>query len=371
VQILKDLKPSRICTYAPPRGAPPSTRSLREREPFRPSIYNASMFPGQPIHWNAPATWPWIVYVWIAFLLLGYAKPIWKWIQQQRAKAWLTALGEIQSVSVTEKKSLFNTRGPMGNSPEYMAELGYSYSVGGKLETGSFKREFATEAEAAEFVRDLKGRPTPVQYNPNDAAKSVLLDSSVGDLLRTRPPKTTPDYVDDPLPGWMPQWLLWVFIGLSAAGLILSLWVHIGALHGRAPGEYYWALHMGIFVVWFPAVFVAKERVGSTNRKDFWKVALKGSPDWVRYMVYGFLAYAAVNFALFVVRGEPGGSGANTPALTWRGFSGHWMLFYSAALAILYSAAQANALTRRCSNGHAIGANANFCARCGQPAMNR
>ena len=34
-----------------------------------------------------------------------------------------------------------------------------------------------------------------------------------------------------------------------------------------------------------------------------------------------------------------GDSGANPPAIVWRGFSGHWMAFYSAALAILYSAA--------------------------------
>jgi len=46
------------------------------------------------------------------------------------------------------------------------------------------------------------------------------------------------------------------------------------------------------------------------------------------------------------------GSGeANPPAVVWRGFSGHWMAFYSAALAILYSAAHAKHNGWRCPNG--------------------
>jgi len=66
---------------------------------------------------------------------------------------------------------------------------------------------------------------------------------------------------------------------------------------------------------------------------------LRGAPEWMRYMVYGFGGYAMVNFAIFFFHSPHGGSGANPPAVVWRGFSGHWMAFYSAALAILYSAA--------------------------------
>jgi len=38
----------------------------------------------------------------------------------------------------------------------------------------------------------------------------------------------------------------------------------------------------------------------------------------------------------------------------FRGFSGHWMVFYLAALAILYSATKENASETRCLNGHLI-----------------
>jgi hypothetical protein len=87
--------------------------------------------------------------------------------------------------------------------------------------------------------------------------------------------------------------LVWVFIGLSAVGFVLSLWIHFGAVAGRrvAPAEFFWILHIGIFAVWFPAVMVAQRQAGNLKRKDFWKIVLKGTPDWVRYLVYGFLGY--------------------------------------------------------------------------------
>lgn len=60
----------------------------------------------------------------------------------------------------------------------------------------------------------------------------------------------------------------------------------------------------------------------------------------MRYMVYGFLGYAMVNFLLFMMNAPSGHGGENPPATVWIGFSGHWMAFYSAAFAILYAATQ-------------------------------
>jgi hypothetical protein len=136
-----------------------------------------------------------------------------------------------------------------------------------------------------------------------------------------------------------------------------------------APEAFFWMLHVGIFVVWFPAVLVAQRLVGNVNRKDFWKVALKNAPDWMRYMFYGFFGYALVNFMLFMTKAPNGGSGANPPAVVWRGFSGHWMAFYSAALAILYAAVRTEDRSLRCANGHVASPNATYCTRCGQPVL--
>ena len=125
---------------------------------------------------------------------------------------------------------------------------------------------------------------------------------------------------------------------LAGIGLVVSVWVHVGAVMGQrvAPAYFFWVLHAGIFVVWFPAVLAAKALLGDQTRKDFWKIVLKDSPDWMRYMVYGFAGYAAFNFLFFMAATTNGGSGANPSAAVWRGFSGHWMVF-SAASAILYS----------------------------------
>jgi hypothetical protein len=166
-----------------------------------------------------------------------------------------------------------------------------------------------------------------------------LLEPDVEGLLQNRPPAPVPDFplAANSIPDWIRPFL-WVFVFLFGVGLVVSLWVHLGAVMGRrvAPEAFFWMVHVGVFVVWFPAVFVAQRLVGNVNREDLWKVVLKGSPDWMRYMVYGFFGYAFVNF-MFMTKAPSGGSGANPPAVVWRGFSGHWMLFYSAALAILYS----------------------------------
>lgn len=172
----------------------------------------------------------------------------------------------------------------------------------------------------------------------------------------------------DAVPDWLKPFLQ-ILIGVSALGLMLSLWVHIGALMGHRPSSFFWILHVGVFVVWFPVVFIAKQQLGTINRKDFWKVILKGAPRWTRYMVYGFFAYAVINFVVSF-QDQPGGNnGPNPPAMDWRLFSGHWMAFYSAALAILVSAARQQANLLRCLNGHSVPPNASFCSRCGQPAI--
>jgi hypothetical protein len=164
--------------------------------------------------------------------------------------------------------------------------------------------------------------------------------------------------------------LIWFFAALASVGLALSILSHFSALLGlQGPlGDYSWVLHVGIFVVWIPAVLVSQRLTAEVARKDFWKAALRGSPPWMKYMVYGFFGYALLNFAIFITHPpSKGGSGPMPPDVV-RGFSGHWMAFYAAAMAILYSAAHAKDrdASRRCLNGHAVGPLAQFCERCGQ-----
>jgi hypothetical protein len=173
--------------------------------------------------------------------------------------------------------------------------------------------------------------------------------------------------------GWSKP-LVSFFSGLAWVGLALSVWSHLDALVGhQGPlGDHEFWLHAGIFVVWFPAVMVSLRLTRDFKQKDYWKAALRGCPTWMKYMVYGFFGYAILNFAVFIASAPKGSSGPMTPSDV-RGFSGHWMFFYSAAAATLYSGAHAHERDegRRCLNGHMVSPLAKFCEECGQPVIER
>jgi hypothetical protein len=174
------------------------------------------------------------------------------------------------------------------------------------------------------------------------------------------------------LPDFLRPFILF-FAALAGLGLALSIIFHVEALAGlQGPlGEYEWVLHVGIFVVWLPAVIVSSQLTVDFKRRDFWKAALRGCPPWMRYMVNGFFAYAALNFIWFLASAPPHGGSGPMPPIVVRGFSGHWMVFYSAAMAMLYSAAHVKDrdVGRKCPQGHTVGPLAQFCEQCGQPAV--
>ncbi len=56
----------------------------------------ALMLAAAPFRWADPATWPWVVWAWLAMLLFGCAKPLWRWFQRQRTQGWPTVQGRIE-----------------------------------------------------------------------------------------------------------------------------------------------------------------------------------------------------------------------------------------------------------------------------------
>jgi hypothetical protein len=294
-------------------------------------------------HWANPRNWPWVFWIWIAFAAIGSAPKIWQWARRKTAEGWPTISARIDSATVSQ------ARWPASQS--FVAGLNYSYSVTGQSYVGRFERRFATEQEAQEFVRDLQGKSTFVRYHPDRANQSMLPPHDLQTLLNTRIPVADASAITLPRRNTLPPWslpFLGVFLALAGVGFILSLWVHIGAVFGAkvAPDYFFVLLHVGIFVVFFPAILVAQRLVGNTRRSDFWKVALRDVPPWLRYVVYASFGYAIFNFVLFATKTPAGGSGANPPAEVWRGFSGHWMAFYSAAFALLYAGAVASRTQR-------------------------
>lgn len=286
-----------------------------------------------------PRTWPWPIWIWLAFVLFQFSRPMRRRFQRERAAFWPVADGRIESANVSKQEGAFHS----GSTP-YSAELGYSYSVEGSIYGDVYKREFATAEEGWAFVRDLQGKPVVVHYHPVRHRESLLDEESVNVLLEARAPLLAGERAyeqPDAVPIWSKPFCR---IGalIAAVGLVLSLWVHIGAVLGRrvAPAPLFFALHLGAILLWFPTIFVLRSMEGSLTRKDLWKRVLCHAPDWMRTMVYVFFGYAILNFALFMAKAPPGnkGSGGDPPAEVWRGFSGHWMAFYSAIIAVLYSA---------------------------------
>lgn len=301
------------------------------------SRYHAGvMVDGHLVHWNDPGTWPWIFWLILLGVLVGWMQSAWPWLRNQLAQNWPETQGKIDTASVEAKK-----KSGSGESV-YRAKLFYSYDVGGQNYQGRWQKDFDTEYEAEEFVRDLEGKPVMVVYSPRRPSWSTLLQEAVVALTHTRPPRPDGESGQGALRA-LPPWLrpiVHMLMAIAAVGLGLSLWVNFYALGGRkvAPDALFFGLHLGIFAVFFPAVLISGYRNGS-YQKPGWKRTLKGLPLWIRLGVGLFSGYATISFFVFIfpTSSRTSVSGGGTPPVIWQTFSGHWMAFYSWALAILYS----------------------------------
>ena len=166
--------------------------------------------------------------------------------------------------------------------------------------------------------------------------------------------------------------LVMPFFLLAVLGFGLSVVAHACAVFGlpQPLGSAVMSLHGGVFVIWIPAILVSNRMVAGYPRKDFWKVALRGCPVWMRWGTMVVFAYAIINFVFFVghdvSRQQKKPAGAAPPDVV-RGFSGHWMAFYAAGTSLLYSGmvVARHDPARRCKNGHVVSPSSNFCDTCG------
>lgn len=164
------------------------------------------------------------------------------------------------------------------------------------------------------------------------------------------------------------QSLIRVFEWIAFAGFLASLLVHVLSLFGLGSpfGHITWALHGGVFVVWIPAVIVSQRLTKNVNRADMWKAILRGCPSWARTAVTVLFGYTFLNFFLFLLQTTAYPKNNVPEVVEYRGFSGHWMLFYAAAAAIFHSALRLGDTTQpRCPRGHEVPPFAHYCEVCG------
>ena len=144
-------------------------------------------------------------------------------------------------------------------------------------------------------------------------------------------------------------------LGYAAAGLVLSLAVHLGSLAGFQPpggNVLFVSLNGGIVLLVLAMIIIAKMLRGTTDVTTDLPV-FQDCPTWMNYMARGFHIYALVIFALFFLMsllstGTPTltmshSLGAGDPSIaSWIGFSSMWMSVYSIFLVMLTAARRAS-----------------------------
>lgn len=143
---------------------------------------------------------------------------------------------------------------------------------------------------------------------------------------------------------------------LAALGFFAALGVHVAALLGLPVQDqlpHVWALHVGIFVVFLPAVLYLKKNSASNDPLALFR----GMPAWVVVAILALFLYAFINF--FVSLSATGGATSDIRdgqyvlqnkgrvlreiteaeyiagrAAEVRLFSGHWLLFYALPAAV-------------------------------------
>jgi hypothetical protein len=218
-----------------------------------------TVFAAAPFRWTDPTTWPWIIYLWLALLVGGWLLSSWRWLKRKRAAGWPIAEGRIESTEVTKPNFSFTAK-----HGYYLAQMGYSYSVAGSIHSGLYKREFPTQPAADDFVLYLKAKAVAVRYSPNKPSLSMLLEPDIEAVLQNRPPFSGDESVTRTA---IPEWLrpfIWVFVWLSAIGLLVSLWVHIGAVKPTRESQQGWAMSCALLGCRFGALSsgILSDRLG-------------------------------------------------------------------------------------------------------------
>lgn len=159
----------------------------------------------------------------------------------------------------------------------------------------------------------------------------------------------------------------------AATGWALSLTIHLSAIaddNAASKMPFAWLLHLGVCIVWIPTVIISAKNeklktirqlsIGKQlNPAVAFKIFFQQTPRWLAIIVVAGVFYAIVNFIFFMATSPIGvadikdgqfvlhNHGKLIKTLTaqeynqyhtneLRAFSGHWLLFYGVAAAILF-----------------------------------
>jgi hypothetical protein len=110
----------------------------------------------------------------LAIFLAILAERGWQWLRRRTARGWPAAEGRVECAEWRQPNT--------GSNRYFVAELAYSYIVGGQFFAGYYRRSFSDANAAAEFVRSLKDRQLQVRYKPGEIGTSLLLEENLAEV---------------------------------------------------------------------------------------------------------------------------------------------------------------------------------------------
>jgi hypothetical protein len=120
---------------------------------------------------------------------------------------------------------------------------------------------------------------------------------------------------------------------LSSIGLVFSLIIHISTVFDwyQVPNPVIMILTAGILIVWLQSSKNLKLMHKANPDQHPWKTVFTLCPEWAKYLLYFFIAYAILNFAIMMsFEGGKGYVNFKVSQNKLSGLSGFWMVFYIA-----------------------------------------
>ena len=250
----------------------------------------------------------------------------------------------------------------LDSNKHWEVAIHYKYSVEGKEYMGVYRRGFEGELAAWEFADAVDEQAVQVHYRPDKPSGSALVSSELQTLIESSRSQTSPlspgktEIV--PLFPNGKYWLVPLTV-TALAGFLVSLYIYVESWMGKKFGLGVFSLHVLMFVVFAPAVFVLVSIGKKTgNTKNIWKDIFEGLPPWIKYCAYGLFGLAMLTTIL-------GNSQAKPDTLV---FASGWMIFYGMSFCVYLAAYNLKVqIVQVCSQGHTNPRNSMNCGQCGRP----
>ena len=127
---------------------------------------------------------------------------------------------------------------------------------------------------------------------------------------------------------------------VSAIGFVLSFIIHLSAILNlyQVSNTVIMILTAGILIVWLQSSKNLKAMHKSHPDQHPWKTVFNLCPEWAKYLLYFFIIYAIINFALTMSFGRSDSYvNFDISQNKLRGLSGFWLAFYSLGMIFGYA----------------------------------